>query len=164
MHTYTRLGAPSTMIRTFCRFGLNRRLVATIEWLRLCPNAGPLRQEWQTLAMAPEYRSDPRGTFSAMPRAGSTSAGPTLPERYRVLRHLASGGMASVWEAEDELLGRRVAVKVLAEHLAEDVSARERFQREARAAAAVSDHPNVVTIYDVSAGATASGLTSSWSS
>jgi len=57
--------------------------------------------------------------------------------------------MASVWEAEDELLGRRVAVKVLAEHLAEDVSARERFQREARAAAAVSDHPNVVTIFDV---------------
>ena len=39
------------MIRTFCRFGLNRRLVATIEWLRLCPNAGPLWQEWQTLAM-----------------------------------------------------------------------------------------------------------------
>ena len=65
----------------------------------------------------------------------------TLPERYRVVRHLARGGMASVWEAEDELLGRRVAVKVLAEHLAEDVSARERFQREARAAAAVSDHP-----------------------
>jgi len=57
--------------------------------------------------------------------------------------------MASVWEAEDELLGRRVAVKVLAEHLAEDFSARERFQREARAAAAVSDHPNVVTIFDV---------------
>src|SRR5262249_38652237 len=51
------------MIRTFCRFGLNRRLVATIEWLRLCPNAGPLWQEWQTLAMAPEYRSDPRGTL-----------------------------------------------------------------------------------------------------
>jgi serine/threonine-protein kinase len=57
--------------------------------------------------------------------------------------------MASVWEAQDELLARRVAVKVLAEHLAEDVSARERFQREARAAAAVSDHPNVVTIFDV---------------
>jgi len=45
VHTYTRLGAPSTMIRTFCRFGLKRRFVATIEWLRLFPNAGPLRQE-----------------------------------------------------------------------------------------------------------------------
>jgi eukaryotic-like serine/threonine-protein kinase len=72
-----------------------------------------------------------------------------LPDRYRVVRRLAGGGMATVWEAEDRLLGRRVAVKVLAEHLAEDVGARERFQREARAAAKVSDHPNVVTIYDV---------------
>jgi serine/threonine-protein kinase len=87
-----------------------------------------------------------------MPRAASTLSGITLPDRYRVVRHIARGGMASVWEAEDELLGRRVAVKVLAEHLAEDASARERFQREARAAGRVSDHPNVVTIYDVSEG------------
>ena len=35
-----------------------------------------------------------------------------LPDRYRVVRHIANGGMASVWAAEDELLGRRVAVKV----------------------------------------------------
>jgi serine/threonine-protein kinase len=57
--------------------------------------------------------------------------------------------MASVWEAQDELLGRAVAVKLLASHLSEDDRARERFQREARAAASVSNHPNVVTIYDV---------------
>ena len=44
VHTYTRLGARSTRIRTFCRFGSKRRLVATIEWLRLCPNAGPFPQ------------------------------------------------------------------------------------------------------------------------
>jgi serine/threonine protein kinase len=37
----------------------------------------------------------------------------TLPDRYRVVRHIANGGMASVWEAHDELLDRRVAVKVL---------------------------------------------------
>jgi eukaryotic-like serine/threonine-protein kinase len=73
----------------------------------------------------------------------------TLPERYRVVRHLARGGMATVWEAEDEVLARRVAVKLLAEHLAQDVGARERFQREGRAAAKVSDHAHVVTIYDV---------------
>jgi serine/threonine-protein kinase len=57
--------------------------------------------------------------------------------------------MAGVWEAHDRLLDRRVAVKVLAAHLGEDDRARRRFQREARAAAGLSSHPNVVTIYDV---------------
>src|SRR3954466_8538641 len=73
----------------------------------------------------------------------------SLPDRYRVVRHLANGGMASVWEAHDELLGRAVAVKVLASHLSEDERARRRFQREARAVAGLSSHPHVVTIYDV---------------
>jgi hypothetical protein len=41
VQTYSRLGACPTRMRTFCRFGLKRRLVATIEWLRLFPNAGP---------------------------------------------------------------------------------------------------------------------------
>ena len=66
-----------------------------------------------------------------------------------MVRHLANGGMASVWEAHDELLARSVAVKVLATHLSEDDRARQRFEREARAAAGLSSHPNVVTIYDV---------------
>src|SRR4051795_2940136 len=57
--------------------------------------------------------------------------------------------MAGVWEAHDELLDRAVAVKVLAQHLSEDDRARARFQREARAAAGLSSHPNVATIYDV---------------
>ena len=73
----------------------------------------------------------------------------SLPDRYRVIRHLANGGMASVWEAHDELLDRAVAVKLLASHLGEDDRARRRFQREARAAAGHSSHPHVVTIYDV---------------
>src|SRR3954453_12923294 len=73
----------------------------------------------------------------------------SLPERYRVVRHLANGGMAAVWEAHDELLDRDVAVKVLASPLGADDRARKRFQREARAAAGLSTHPNVVTIYDV---------------
>jgi hypothetical protein len=51
VQTYTRRGAPPTMILTFCRFGSKRRFVATIEWLRLWPNAGFLPQLWQTLAM-----------------------------------------------------------------------------------------------------------------
>ena len=42
---------PFSSIRTFCRFGSKRRLVATIEWLRDWPNAGPLPQLWHTLAI-----------------------------------------------------------------------------------------------------------------
>ena len=41
MQTYSRRGVPPTSMRTFWRFGLKRRFVATIEWLRLFPNAGP---------------------------------------------------------------------------------------------------------------------------
>src|ERR1700712_30641 len=71
-----------------------------------------------------------------------------LPPRYRVLRHVANGGMATVWAAEASLLERQVAVKVLAPGYAADPAARRRFTREARAAARVSDHANVVTIFD----------------
>jgi hypothetical protein len=84
----------------------------------------------------------------AQPRAEPTRA-LKLPERYRARRHLASGGMASVWCAEDLLLGRTVAIKVLAERFAHDEMAVRRFKREARAAARVSAHPHVVTIFDV---------------
>ena len=73
----------------------------------------------------------------------------SLPDRYRVVRHIANGGMASVWEAHDEALNRAVAVKVLAGHLSEDDNARRRFQREARTAAGLSSHAHVATIYDV---------------
>jgi serine/threonine protein kinase len=72
-----------------------------------------------------------------------------LPERYTLRGHIANGGMAGVWSAEDELLARPVAIKVLAAHLAEDAISATRFQREARAAARLSSHPNVVTVYDV---------------
>jgi serine/threonine-protein kinase len=75
-----------------------------------------------------------------------------LPEqvlggRYRLVRLVARGGMAQVWEAHDETLDRAVAVKVLHAHLADDVDFLERFRREAVAAARLS-HPNVVTVYD----------------
>ena len=87
------------------------------------------------------------GTVLWVPSASTARI--TLPDRYRIVRHIANGGMAGVWEAHDQLLGRAVAVKVLASHLSEDDRARRRFEREARAAAGLSSHPNVVTIYDV---------------
>ena len=72
-----------------------------------------------------------------------------LPDRYEAVRHIASGGMASVWCARDRALGRNVAIKLLAERFADDPAGSERFTREARAAARLSGHPNVVMIYDV---------------
>ncbi len=67
--------------------------------------------------------------------------------RYRVLRRLGRGGMADVYLAEDEELGRRVAIKVLNERHAADAQFVERFRREATNAAGLS-HPNIVSIYD----------------
>jgi eukaryotic-like serine/threonine-protein kinase len=67
--------------------------------------------------------------------------------RYRLEQPLGHGGMATVYLARDEQLDRAVAVKLLAENLADDATFRKRFLREARLAARLS-HPNVVNIYD----------------
>ena len=82
-------------------------------------------------------------------RAASAVDSP-LPPRYRVIRQrVATGGMGSIWAAEDEVLRRRVAVKLLAEQLASQPLFVRRFEREARTAAGLSGHPHVITIYDV---------------
>jgi serine/threonine-protein kinase len=70
-----------------------------------------------------------------------------LDGRYRVLSHLADGGMATVYIALDHRLDRQVALKVMRPDLAKDESFVERFRREARSAAKLS-HPNVVAVYD----------------
>jgi serine/threonine-protein kinase len=67
--------------------------------------------------------------------------------RYRFIRRLGSGGMARVFLAEDVVLHRQVAIKILADRHAEDAQFVERFQREARAAAGLN-HQNIVAIYD----------------
>ena len=71
-------------------------------------------------------------------------------KRYVVGRTLGRGGMATVYLARDETLGRPVALKVLADNLAGDEVFRARFLREARLAARVV-HPNVVQVYDAGA-------------
>ena len=68
--------------------------------------------------------------------------------QYRVLREIGHGGMATVYEAEDTLLARHVALKVIDEDLLRNEDAITRFEREAQAAAAM-DHPNICTIYDL---------------
>ncbi|MGI8520587.1 MAG: protein kinase domain-containing protein, partial [Actinomycetota bacterium] len=73
-----------------------------------------------------------------------------LIDRYRLEHRLAAGGMGTVYEATDERLNRRVAVKLLKEELVDDPRFVERFRREARAVAALS-HPNIASVFDYGA-------------
>ena len=68
--------------------------------------------------------------------------------RYRLIDKLGEGGMGVVWRAHDESLDREIAVKFLPEEFADDPERRARFEREAKAVAALN-HPNIVTIYSV---------------
>jgi hypothetical protein len=79
--------------------------------------------------------------MAVVPRIGTEFAG------YRLESLLGRGGMSVVYRAENVRLGNKVALKLLAEELAEDESFRERFVRESRAAASLN-HPNIVPIYD----------------
>ncbi|WP_327029640.1 protein kinase [Micromonospora sp. NBC_01740] len=70
-----------------------------------------------------------------------------LGERYRLIEQLGAGGMSVVWRGYDEVLGRQVAVKVLASRLAADRAFRHRIRIEAQAAARLC-HPNITNVYD----------------
>ena len=72
----------------------------------------------------------------------------TKLNHYRIIRAVGSGGMGEVYEAEDTKLHRRVAVKVLSPAVANDPERRQRFEREARAIAALN-HPSIVTIHSI---------------
>jgi len=81
------------------------------------------------------------------------AASPALPAGirlgpYEVIDLLGAGGMGEVYRARDTRLGREVAVKVLPKHLQADPAARARFEREARAVAALS-HPNILALHDI---------------
>lgn len=83
-----------------------------------------------------------------MASGGEVRPGGALGEgRYRLERRLGAGGMASVWLAHDERLGRPVAIKVISDVLASDPPYVARFRREARMAAALS-HPHLVEVFD----------------
>jgi serine/threonine protein kinase/beta-lactam-binding protein with PASTA domain len=77
----------------------------------------------------------------------SDLTGELIDGRYQLIRQMATGGMASIYEALDTRLDRKVAVKIMHPHLAQDEQFVERFIREAKAAAALS-HPNIVAVQD----------------
>src|SRR5579864_1164847 len=81
-----------------------------------------------------------------MALSAGTSLGP-----YQIVAPLGAGGMGEVYRARDPRLGREVAIKVLTATFARDPERLERFEREARAIAALS-HPNVLALYDVGTG------------
>ena len=98
----------------------------------------------------PTRATPPAGSLNdaAIPLTPGARLGP-----YEIVESIGSGGMGVVYRAHDSRLDRDVAVKVVAAHLASDPEARARFEREARAIAALS-HPNILAIHDIGTKAT----------
>jgi serine/threonine protein kinase len=92
----------------------------------------------------PENHHDEDQTQSFVPLTKGTQIG-----HYTIIEKIGAGGMGEVYLAEDSQLQRNVALKFLPSHLCQDQDCRERFRREAQAAAKL-DHPNIVTIHEVS--------------
>lgn len=95
--------------------------------------------------------AESEGTTRVRERSEQFTTDELIGGRYRLGRRLGTGGMAAVWLAIDERLGRPVAIKALAEHMGEDGEYRRRFRREAKLAARLQ-HPNLVGVYDYRAG------------
>jgi hypothetical protein len=111
--------------------------------------ADEIRAVFEAVVMVEQLKPgsrDDSGTFGA----GLQASGKRLEQigDYRLLRELGRGGMGVVYEAEQQSLGRRVALKVLPTRMVGDPKSTGRFQREARAAARMH-HTNIVPVFDV---------------
>jgi serine/threonine protein kinase len=113
-----------------------------------CPDCGTWnRSSAATCARCNANLPEVTGTTGEKPDEEITQLRAVTGSRYRVIKRLGGGGMASVFIAEHALLGRQMVLKVLHAHLAKDPEMLERFRREARAASQLV-HPNIVPIID----------------
>jgi tetratricopeptide (TPR) repeat protein len=102
----------------------------------------------ETRALLQEEEPHANTTQDGPPGSGSPSfGGPAEGSRYQIIGELGRGGMGIVYKAQDTVLDRIVAFKVLPQALVENTQAIQNFMREAQAAAKLN-HPNIVTVYD----------------
>jgi serine/threonine protein kinase/tetratricopeptide (TPR) repeat protein len=114
---------------------------------RLCSGDESLRREVESLIAQSNGDFLRTGDGAMLAAASAHLTGRQLGS-YEIRSHLGSGGMGDVYEAYDPRLDRSVAIKVVRPDFSADAERRRRFEREARAAAALN-HPNVVAVYDV---------------
>jgi hypothetical protein len=117
----------------------------------LLERAGPVAEEEPGLAECPSCSACFDTSHARCPRDGAlllvSGIPPVLGGRYTLRSRLGSGGMGTVYSANDNSLGRTVAIKVLGEHLVGSTDAARRFEHEAQTAASFT-HPHVVTVHD----------------
>src|SRR5258708_5450196 len=121
------------------------------EYLERYPDlAEEIRDLFPALLMMEDLGEDSGGTTGSLAGDGAAAATTRLQKLgdYRILREIGRGGMGVVYEAEQESLGRRVAVKVLSSGALSDPQQVRRFEREARAAARLH-HTNIVPVFGV---------------
>jgi len=109
---------------------------------------------------APAFEVEAERLAAAGREAHRALVGETL-SHYRIVSHLAAGGMEVVYKTIDTRLGRAVAFKLIVPHAAGDADSRRRFVREARAASALN-HPNIVSIHDIESCTAISSRPTSW--
>src|SRR5262249_34909775 len=109
-----------------------------------------IRDLFPALLMMEDLGDSSGGTTGPLAGDGPVAVGPRLQKLgdYRILREVGRGGMGVVYEAEQESLGRRVALKVLSANALVDPNQIRRFEREARAAARLH-HTNIVPVFGV---------------